>query len=244
MKPTDFEEAKWLKSFRCNGTAIADREWFLNKYDIIKRFPFPEYYYFKVLNDRCHIHWAIIKEEDNKAVIYFINYRGIVFDKLEYKKVRKAQRELRKNKFIFCTNQKSPYLPLSPVYLRLGEGRKSAPYSKGNLWNFKQKTQQIIVQNIQKGMSIPEATTCLVKEHPELFSRKRRKNWNKPSKKLIERHQLEMEKVKPRKTNINKKKCVVLGVIGGILVITLVFIYQLLSRPMFWIVLFKTFYGD
>ena len=114
MKPTDFEEAKWLKSFRRNSTAIADREWFLNKYDIVKRFPFPEYFYFKVLNDRCHIHWAIIKEENNKAVIYFINYRGIVFDKLEYKKVRKAQRELRKNKFIFCTNQKCPYLPLSP----------------------------------------------------------------------------------------------------------------------------------
>ena len=97
MKPTDFEEAKWLKSFRYDSSAIANREWFLNKYDVVRRFPFPEYFYFKVLNDRCHIHWAIIKEEDNKAVIYFINYRGIVFDKLEYKKVRKAQRELRKN---------------------------------------------------------------------------------------------------------------------------------------------------
>lgn len=134
MKPTEFEEAKWLKSFKCDSAAIANREWFLSKYDIVKRFPFPKYFYFKVLNDRCHIHWAIIQEENNKAIIYFINYRGIVFDKLEYQKVRKAQRELRKNKFAFCTNQKCPYLPLSPVYMRLGQGKKSAPYSKGNLW--------------------------------------------------------------------------------------------------------------
>ena len=160
MKPSDFKEAKWLKSFRCNSSAIADREWFLNKYDVIKRFPFPEYYYFKVLNDRCHIHWAIIKEEDNKAIIYFINYRGIVFDKLEYKKVRKAQRELRKNKFIFCTDQKCPYLPLNPVYIRLGQGKKSAPYSKGNLW----KGVKYNIQNI----TTPSNSTFLEKhELPE-----------------------------------------------------------------------------
>ena len=48
MKPTDFEEAKWLKSFRYDSSAIANREWFLNKYDIVKRFPFPQYFYFKV----------------------------------------------------------------------------------------------------------------------------------------------------------------------------------------------------
>lgn len=194
MKPTEFEEAKWLESFRYNGTAIADREWFLNKYDVVRRFPFPEYFYFKVLNDRCHIHWAIIKEEDNKAVIYFINYRGIVFDKLEYKKVRKAQRELRKNKFVFCTNQKCPYLPLSPVYLRLGQGKKSAPYSKGNLWNWKEKVYNSIAEKIADGYSPSEAVKLTKKNHPELFSRKARKN--KISGRSLQRHIIELEKIR------------------------------------------------
>ena len=194
MKPTDFKEAKWLKSFRYDSSAIADREWFLNKYDIVKRFPFPEYFYFKVLNDRCHIHWAIIKEEDNKAIIYFINYRGIVFDKLEYKKVRKAQRELKKNKFIFCTNQKCPYLPLSPVYLRLGQGKKSAPYSKGNLWNWKEKVYNSIAKKMANGYSPSEAIKLTKKNHPELFSRNARKN--KLSGHSLQRHIIELEKIR------------------------------------------------
>ena len=170
MKPEKFPEAEWLKEVRNDTEYNRYRTEFLQKYFNIDRFEFPKYFYFKVLNDRCHIHWAIIKEENNKAIIYFINYRGIIFDKLEYKKVKKAQRELRKNKFAFCTNQKCPYLPISPVYLKLGQGKKSAPYSKGNLWNFKERCINHILDYMDEGLSMVESYRKLIIEHPELFT--------------------------------------------------------------------------
>ena len=53
---------------------------------------------------------------------------------MEFRTKKLAQRALRRNKFYFSTNKKCPYEPVQPIYVKLGEGRKSAPYSKGNLW--------------------------------------------------------------------------------------------------------------
>ena len=93
-------------------------------------FNFPENFYFKIYNDRLVIHWAVIVKEENWSV-YFINMRGRAFDKLVFKKKKLAQRALRRNKFSFSTNKYCPYKPISPIYINLGEGKKSAPYSKG-----------------------------------------------------------------------------------------------------------------
>lgn len=194
MKLEDFPEIKFITSIqeemnRCMSVYRRDHPQF-------RCFDFPEHFYFKIYNDRLVIHWAVILKEEYWSV-YFINMRGRAFDKLVFKTKKQAQRALRRNKFSFSTNKYCPYKPISPIYINIGEGKKSAPYSKGKLWDFYLKTQRIIEQNVQKGMTIKEATVCMVKEHTELFSRMKRKNWNKPPKKVIEHYMAEMEKNKP-----------------------------------------------
>jgi hypothetical protein len=84
----------------------------------------------------------IIKEVDNKFKIYFINNWGRVFDELEFKKKKIAQRQLRKNGFDFSTNRFCPFIPPEPIYIKLSKGKKSAPYSKGNLWKKVQRNKK------------------------------------------------------------------------------------------------------
>ena len=143
MKLEDFPEIKFITSIqeemnRCMSVYRRDHPQF-------RCFDFPEHFYFKIYNDRLVIHWAVIFPHLRGEYwnVYFINMRGRVFDMLVFKTKKQAQRALRKNKFSFSTNKYCPYKPISPVYINMGEGKKSAPYSKGNLWNPIQKTQRL-----------------------------------------------------------------------------------------------------
>ena len=119
-----------------------DNKKFLSRHPELEHFDFPKTFYFKYCPDRLEIHWAIIKEIDNKVKIYFINNWGRVFDELEFKKKKIAQRQLRKNGFDFSTNRFCPFLPPEPIYIKLSKGKKSAPYSKGNLWKKVQRNKK------------------------------------------------------------------------------------------------------
>ena len=130
MNPENFYEAKWRKVWHNN----INRGGYLEKHPEFLKFDFSETYYFRILDDRMAIHWAVIRPEDGKWSVYFINVEGRAFDKLIFKSKKIAQRRLRKNKFFFSTNKKCPYTPVNPIYVRLSSGKKSAPYSKGNLW--------------------------------------------------------------------------------------------------------------
>lgn len=125
------EIADWLKSF-------SNKE-YLSHHPEIKHFEFPKYFYFKYLPDRHTIHWAIIKPFEDKVKIYFINDLGRIFDELEYKSKKIAKRRLRRNGFNFSTNDYCPFTPPEPIYIQLSYGKKSAPYSKGNLWHSVQR---------------------------------------------------------------------------------------------------------
>ena len=146
MKLEDFPEIKWITSIqdKMNESMSVYRA----KHPQFRQFDFPEHFYFKVYNDRLVIHWAVLLKEENWS-IYFINMRGRAFDRLEFKTKKQAQRALRRNKFSFSTNKCCPYKPISPIYINIGEGKKSAPYSKGKLWDFYRKTRNIPVQNVQ-----------------------------------------------------------------------------------------------
>ncbi len=133
MKLEDFPEIKFITSIqeemnRCMSVYRRDHPQF-------RCFDFPEHFYFKIYNDRLVIHWAVIIKEETWRV-YFINMRGRAFDMLEFKTKKQAQRALRRNKFSFSTNKYCAYKPISPVYINIGNGKKSAPYSKGKLWDF------------------------------------------------------------------------------------------------------------
>lgn len=133
MNPLKFEQAIYKKQIE-SGEIL-----FPEKYEIKRnisplKFEMPKSFWFKVLNDRCEIHWAVIKNENQKYNIYFINVFGQVFDIIELSNVRIAKRLLRKNKFISSNNRKVPYMPIQPCFLYPEKGKKSAPYSKGNLW--------------------------------------------------------------------------------------------------------------
>jgi len=117
---------------------------FLSRHPEYESFSMPKTFYFRILPDRLAIHWAIIKEVENKAIIYFINDWGRVFDKLELKSVKIARRQLRKNGFEFSTNRYCPKQPPQPIYINLSEGKKSAPYSKGNLWKSVKRNERTI----------------------------------------------------------------------------------------------------
>ena len=93
----------------------------------------PKTFYFRYLPDRIQKHWAIIKPAQGFVNVYFINKSGRAFDKLEFKNIKIARRRLRKCGFDFSTNRYCPETPWKPIYIQLSSGRKSAPYSKGNL---------------------------------------------------------------------------------------------------------------
>ena len=94
----------------------------------------PKTFYFRYLPERSEMHWAIIKTEATCAKIYFIESWGRVFDILQLKNEKIARRRLRRNGFYFSTNKYCPFTPREPLYIKLSHGKKSAPYSKGNLW--------------------------------------------------------------------------------------------------------------
>ena len=107
---------------------------YLSRHPELETFEFPKCFYFRYISARRTLHWAIIKEYTNTTKVYFINDKGRVFDELEFKSKKIAQRQLRKNGFDFSTNRYCPFIPIEPIYVKLSEGKKSAPYSKGNLW--------------------------------------------------------------------------------------------------------------
>ena len=135
--------AQWYKA--------DSNEKYLARHTELEGFDFPEHFYFRYLPERQELHWAIIKPLGDKVKIYFINNWGRVFDELEFKKKKIAQRQLRKNGFDFSTNVYCPFTPPEPIYIKLSYGKKTAPYSKGNLWqsvkrdsNKKKKAQKMI----------------------------------------------------------------------------------------------------
>lgn len=134
-----------MKYFKKKFKKIAQRykfdsnEKYLSQHPEMEQFEFPQYFYFRCFPERSEIHWAIIKPFEDKVKIYFINNWGRVFDELEYKNKKIAQRRLRKNGFDFSTNVYCPFLPPEPIYIKLSNGKKSAPYSKGDLWQSVQR---------------------------------------------------------------------------------------------------------
>lgn len=131
---------KILKTFN----QIDNNNDYISRHPELETFEFPKTFYFRFYPDRMAIHWAIVKPAENFVNVYFINNWGRVFDKLEFKNIKIARRRLRKNGFDFSTNRFCPHLPPEPIYIKLSEGKKSAPYSKGNLW---QKVQRNSKQN-------------------------------------------------------------------------------------------------
>ena len=112
---------------------------YLSRHPEIERFNanMPEDFYFRYYPDARRMHWAIIVKagtEDSSVFIYFIDRGGRVFDILKFSKKKIAQRRLRKNGFEYTKNRFCPFTPAEPIYIKLGEGKKSAPYSKGKLW--------------------------------------------------------------------------------------------------------------
>ena len=135
--------AQWYKA--------DSNEKYLARHTELVGFDFPKHFYFRYLPEQRQMHWAIIKPFEDKVKIYFINDWGRVFDELEYKKKKIAQRRLRRNGFDFSTNVYCPFTPPEPIYIKLSHGKKTAPYSKGNLWQSvkrdskqKKKAQKII----------------------------------------------------------------------------------------------------
>ncbi len=106
---------------------------YLSKHPEIESFNMPKNFYFRYLPDRIQIHWAVIKQEGERVFVYFINKYGRAFDKLEFNNIKIARRRLRKCGFDFSTNRHCYKSPWEPIYIQLSNGRKSAPYSKGNL---------------------------------------------------------------------------------------------------------------
>ena len=117
-----------------------DNNDYLSRHPEIERFDMPKTFYFRYLPDRLEIHWAIIKPADGYVNVYFINNIGRVFDKLEFKNIKIARRRLRKCGFDYSTNKCCKETPREPIYVQLSEGKKSAPYSKGNLFQSVQRS--------------------------------------------------------------------------------------------------------
>lgn len=121
---------------------------YLSRHPELERFDMPKTFYFRYLPDRGEIHWAIIVPKGNEhwspVNVYFINNWGRVFDKLEFKNAKIARRRLRRNGFDFSTNRYCPFTPPEPIYILLSCGKKSAPYSNGNLWQSVQRDKKHI----------------------------------------------------------------------------------------------------
>lgn len=153
---------KWIKS---------DSNFsFLSRHPEIERFDMPKTFYFRYFPERrCNIHWAIVvpinDSRKSPVSVYFINDWGRIFDKLEFKNVKIARRRLRKSGFDFSTNKYCPFIPPEPIYIQLSCGKKSAPYSQGNLFQSVQRNKKHIdkIEN-----------TC-IKQIAEYYERY--KNW-------------------------------------------------------------------
>ena len=129
MKFKKNKQLKWLR--KKDISVIRGNYEYRKKHPEFLQFKMPKSFYFKILYDRCTINWAIIQNDNNKFIIYFIDENGRAFDKLEYKNKKVAQRLLRKNKFISSNNQKCPYMPIEPIYVKLNTIGK---YSNGKVW--------------------------------------------------------------------------------------------------------------
>ena len=131
---------KWLNKKNYNIDILNGNSEYRKKHPEFLKFEMPKSFYFKIFYDRCSIDWAIIKEENKNFIIYFIDANGQAFDKIEYKKKKIAQRLLRKNKFVSSNNQKCPFLPIQPIYVKL---HKKGRYSSGKYW----KVQDRYIKN-------------------------------------------------------------------------------------------------
>ena len=157
MNPENFYEAKWRKNYA--PMQYESRCAYLKRHSEFWELDFPKTYYFKIYDDRCAIHWAVIRDTKHNYfakepyIVYFIDVTGQAFDKLEFKTKKQAQRALRKNKFFFSTNKKCPYEPVTPIYINLHSGKKSAPYSKGNLWTEKDREKSIPAPKISSSIN-------------------------------------------------------------------------------------------
>ena len=129
MKAQDFNEAKLIKT----GYYLNDLNEIKNRSEYTN-FNMPKNFWFKIYNDRLQIHYAFIVDKNNNIYIFFSNVKGQIFDKLQFKNIKVAKRLLRKNKFVSSSNKKCPYLPITPLYEKIMTGKKTAPYSVGNLW--------------------------------------------------------------------------------------------------------------
>ena len=140
---------------------------YLSRHPEIERFDMPKTFYFRYLPDRLEIHWAIIKPVQGFVNVYFINEYGRVFDKLEFKNVKIARRRLRKCGFDFSTNRYCAETPREPIYILLSEGKKSAPYSKGNFF-----------KSVQRDGKHPDKLEKAYKKSLRTWEKKR-KEWDK-----------------------------------------------------------------
>ena len=139
--------ADWYNS-RKHWSQCKTNQEYLARHPELEYFDMPKTFYFRYLPDRPTIHWAIIVPKDNgyraRVTVYFINSYGRVFDKLEFKHAKIARRRLRKCGFDFSTNRYCPFTPMKPIYIQLSEGKKTAPYSKGNLFQSVQRDKKHI----------------------------------------------------------------------------------------------------
>ena len=142
------KDKKYLNKINELQKAWYSNQNYLSRHPELEKFDMPKTFYFRYFPDRQQMHWAIIVPLNNTyhspVTVYFINNWGRVFDKLEFKSVKIARRRLRRNGFDFSTNRYCPFTPPEPIYIKLSEGKKSAPYSKGNLWQSVQRNRKHI----------------------------------------------------------------------------------------------------
>ncbi len=128
-----FHEFNWLNNR--TQEIISSNMAYRKRHPEFEQFDMPEIFWFKIYPDRQAVHWAIIRKiNDSNVEICFIDVNGRIFDKLFFKHEKIAKRLLRKNKFYSNRNKKPPYMPVQPLFVNLSTGKKTAPYSKGNLW--------------------------------------------------------------------------------------------------------------
>lgn len=142
------KDKKYLNKINELQKAWYSNQNYLSRHPELEKFDMPKTFYFRYFPDRQQMHWAIIVPLNNTyhspVTVYFINNWGRVFDKLEFKSVKIARRRLRRNGFDFSTNRYCLFTPPEPIYIKLSEGKKSAPYSKGNLWQSVQRNKKHI----------------------------------------------------------------------------------------------------
>ena len=133
MKPQDFYEAIWVRSR--TPDVVEYNAKYREKHSEFEQFDMPEEFWYKVYYEYQVINWAVIKQaQDDKITVYFINVNGRAFDKLVFDNENVAKIMLKLNGFVSNNKKHSPYLPVLPIFVSLCKGKKTAPYSKGNLW--------------------------------------------------------------------------------------------------------------